>query len=51
MNSNNARVLTETRFRSASVGDESAIISEYSIRICCAFENLISEIHMISKED
>ena len=28
---NNARVLTETRFRSAAVGDESAIISEHSI--------------------
>ena len=29
---NNAKVLIETRFRSASVGDESAIISEYSIQ-------------------
>ena len=28
----NARLLTETRFRSASVGDESSIISEYLYR-------------------
>ena len=27
---NNARVLTETRFRSAAVGDESAVIGEDS---------------------
>ena len=29
LTADNARVLTETRFRSAAVGDESAIVGEY----------------------
>ena len=41
---NNARVLIETRFRSASVGDESAIISEYSIE--CIGQNILVTYYM-----
>ena len=40
VNEDNARVLTETRFRSAAVGDESMVISE------CTLKKVISIYHI-----